>query len=140
MSVYNGGIIEPKKGVRYSHIMVEGTICIDNDAFINIRGELRRVEICEGVKEIGEGAFYGCQDLESIAFRATLTSIKKYAFCYCKTLKRVELCEGLESVGYGAFRECTSLEFVYLSSTVTSMYEGVFRGCKSLKSIEIPQV
>ena len=78
--VYNGGNIEAKKCVRYTHIRVEGTTRIDNNAFEKCRDKLLRVEICEGVEEIGSQAFHGCQHIESVEFPSTLTSIGCHAF------------------------------------------------------------
>ena len=61
-----------RRGVgKYSHIKVEDTTWIDVGAFEDCKEHLSVVEICEGVEEIGEKAFYDCEHLESLSFPQT---------------------------------------------------------------------
>ncbi|KAL7523122.1 hypothetical protein ACHAXR_000034 [Thalassiosira sp. AJA248-18] len=52
---------------------------IPEEAFKNLY-RLVEVEICEGVEEIGRGAFWNCQSLRRITIPSTITRILDGAF------------------------------------------------------------
>lgn len=139
---------------------VEVTQCTSTAANVNIMPKIDGYTITS----IAEGAFAGCQNLQSVTLpqNAELTSIGAYAFAECSSLKSVTLpntvkdipvgmfayCTSLESVTFGsetvsigdeAFRECSSLKEIVLPETLTDMGNLVFYMCTSLESVEIPE-
>lgn len=139
---------------------VEITSCSSTASNINILPKIDGYT----VSSIGEGAFSGCSELQSVTFpkNAELNSIGSYAFAECSSLKTVTLpntvteipvgmfayCTSLESVTFGdkteyisdeAFRECTSITDIELPETLTGMGNFVFYMCTSLEKIEFPE-
>ena len=70
------------------------------------------IVIEEGVTSIGNYAFVGFRDLNSISIPSSVTSIGRYAFM-----------------------ECISLKYVIIPERVTSIDKYAFRGCKGLMSV-----
>ena len=122
---------------------------------------ITEVVVQNGVKRIGDGAFYNCSKLTDISLPDSITSIGEDAFSYCKNLKSITIPKNLTSISYGAFSNftgitsliipnhvtriesyafsgCTSLVSVDISSSVTSIESYAFSGCTSLTSIDIP--
>ena len=94
------------------------------------------------VETIGEGAFMGCTELESISFEESsyfLTTIEEGAFFGCSSLKSIELPSSIVYIGTDAFRNCTNLTSVTLPANMgyKAIAMGMFRECTSLKSISI---
>ena len=82
----------------------------------NVDGD---VTIPDGVRTIGDYAFYGCSGLTSVTIPNSVTSIGQYAFAYCQNLVSASLPARLKSaVEKGnVFVECSSsLQIVYRSS------------------------
>ena len=71
-------------------------------------------DVVVGSKTIADGAFEGCELLESV----TLTEA--------------------ETVGNGAFKNCKNLEKIVIPQSVTSMGSGLFEGCESLEELALP--
>lgn len=61
------------------------------------------VTIPDGVKGIGDDAFYECSKLESIEIPDSVTYIGDNAFRRCSSLENVAIGNGVESIGDAAF-------------------------------------
>ena len=111
-------------------------------------------------KEVGDNAFEGCPNLETVSY---LYKIGEYAFYNCKKLQTIsslsnahidqrafEGCTALtsishypfsytESVGYRAFYGCTSLATISLSDGkfANTISSSAFEGCTSLTEIVV---
>lgn len=94
-------------------------------------------EIPASVTSIGEKAFAGCEDLETVTLPANVTSIGDEAFMDCGNLQSIEIPAKVTSIGNSAFEECGSLTTVNILASVTSIGDDAFYDCKSLQSIEI---
>ncbi|MCH5164723.1 MAG: leucine-rich repeat domain-containing protein [Clostridiales bacterium] len=123
---------------------------------------LEEIILPEGLLEIGEFAFWGCQKLKGITIPSTVTKIGKGAFNACPELTeviipdtvtnlntdsmfanstkltRVVIGNGAKSIGDYCFNGCTALSEVVLGSNVTSIGSYAFFQCSSLTSISIP--
>ena len=73
------------------------------------REEVKNVEIQEGVKSIGEYAFYKCSKLDSVNLPNGMTSIGDLAFEYCSSLTDIKIPEGITSLSVATFADCSSL-------------------------------
>ncbi len=124
-------------------------------------GEVKKVIIEDGVREIGERsfedckieeiiipqtvsiihelAFLGCENLEKIVLPKDLQAIKVRAFGDCKRLKKVEIPEGITEIADGLFWGCESLQSVVLPSKLKGIEKSAFFNCKNLNYINLPE-
>ena len=93
---------------------------VENRAFEDCI-ELRKVMFNDGLRKIGQYAFWDCKLLESITLPSTVTEIGDKAFYSCSYLSEVVLNEGLQKIGDDAFFGCTSLSSITLPYTVTEI-------------------
>lgn len=92
--------------------------------------------ITEGIKEVGEYAFYERKYLKKITIPKSVIKIGKHAFCDCISLKEIVLPENVQEIGYGAFDCCESLEkIVILNPNAEFLDSSPFYYCPSLKTI-----
>ena len=101
---------------------------------------------------ISEGAFRGCNKLESVSLSGAVTSIGEDAFKSCSALKRIDIPDSVTRISGGAFTYCTSLGEVVLGDGLTTIYGyannyvdtyqdnsyeqyGAFAGCTALTNI-----
>jgi hypothetical protein len=68
---------------------------------------------------------------------ATTQTIGEKAFYGCFELQSVKLQEGLEEIGKWSFIQCNSLETIEIPMSVKKVMEGAFSDCKNLKSVKI---
>lgn len=102
----------------------------------NDRHFVEEVVICEGISEIAEGAFKGCERLVSLTLPSTLKKIGKEAFCGCVSLENLLLPKGLQALGESAFSECKSLQRLELPDSITEMEWSAFSGCDHLEYVK----
>ncbi len=103
--------------------------------------DLKKVVIGKNLKQIGSGAFYGCQDLEKIVFKGKQSDLKigKEAFNW-SGIKEIKLPEGVKKIERGTFESCEKLEKCVLPSTVTYLGADAFSFCKKLKEIDLSNI
>ncbi|MGI5846233.1 MAG: leucine-rich repeat domain-containing protein [Alphaproteobacteria bacterium] len=89
------------------------------------------------VVRIGDNAFLGCINLESVTIDADLATIGAHAFQKCSSLTSVSLPESLMSIEEKAFYNCGSLTDITIPKNVITMGDNVFYGCTSLPSINV---
>ena len=87
------------------------------------------VVIPEGVKAIGERAFYGCKSLESVTIPEGVTEIGGFAFRGCTGLRKVAVPESVKTIGRYAFGDCESLKNVTIPGRVEEIDKFAFHGC-----------
>ncbi len=103
--------------------------------------KLKSVTIPASVTTIGKNAFFGCIELESIAFEANseLIKIDETAF-YNTALKSVDLtaCANLKEIGEQAFALCRSLTAISFPKQLAKMGAGALKGCERLENLTLP--
>lgn len=128
---------------------------------------VKKINVSEGIKVIGSGAFQDCKSLENIKLPNSLVQIgsiiKEYedgafsntnlkevtippnvkyiganTFSWCENLKKVEMSNNIEVIYAGAFRCCGKLEEIIWSSNLVEIGEEAFYGCDSLHNVKIP--
>lgn len=120
---------------------------------------IKSVILPNGLTNIGEKAFYGCQNLKNIVIPDTVTSIGAYAFFQCSfsiiTLPNsiVEIREGafcrsalseivipnqVTDIADLTFSNCFFLNSVQVPDSVKTLGKEAFYGCKALKHIDLP--
>jgi len=98
----------------------------------------QKIELPEGCKYIGSGAFSGNAKLETVSLPSTLTAIHQEAFKGCSKLKQINLPDGLTAISSSTFNGCSSLARVHLPDGVTTIGDNAFAGCPVLDSIILP--
>ena len=85
---------------------------VSNVKWKDIRSDIRKIIINEGVKSIGNYSFQQCVRLDSIVIP-----------------------EGVERIGERAFMECKELRWIVIPKSVNTIGESAFMGCCNLVSI-----
>jgi hypothetical protein len=93
----------------------------------------------DGVKTIGDVAFYGCGNLRELAVTDGVISIGYRAFGQCKWLETIGLPASLETIGEEAFFGCSSLISVTVPSGVTEIGARAFLQCDKLEDIYVAE-
>jgi hypothetical protein len=100
------------------------------------RKKLAEVELCEGLVEIGEESFGGCDhSITKINIPTSLRRINDWAFRYSL---RCPIClhDGIESIGTYSFACCIFTNF-RVPPLITVIPEGMLSNCKALFSLEL---
>ncbi len=77
---------------------------------------LKKVNLSNGIKTVGNALFMFCKNLEQINFPDGVTSIGKLAFASCK-LTEINLPSTLTYIVTDAFRDCATLHKVYYNAS-----------------------
>ena len=93
-----------------------------------------------GVKKIGDYAFTGCNQLESITFSDDVIMVGKYTFQNCRKLTSVKIGSGVSSMSETAFEGCTNLdEFVVIDNKgAYSTQDGILYNRSKTKVVRCP--
>lgn len=100
-------------------------------------GNITYTQTSEGLKKIGESAFYG-NGVTELEIPASVDSIKGKAFLYSKSLEKLTLHDGLKYIGDGAFNNNVMLHEVTLPGTVEVLGREAFFNDILLTKINIP--
>ena len=115
----------------------EGVKVIGEYAFYWCKN-LNSIDIPNSVTTIGDSAFGGCDSLTSINIPNSVTTIGKDAFAFCYSLTSINIPNSVTTIGDYAFNGCASLTSINIPNSVTTIGKGAFSGCDSLTSINIP--
>ncbi len=95
-----------------------------------------KVVIPEGVKRIGEMAFFECGELSSVVLPGSLESIGEGAFYRC-ALRKVKIPASVSVIPANCFAQCQWMTEVEIPEGVTEIREDAFYN-SSLKKISLP--
>lgn len=109
----------------------------DGTKLLRYTGTAQTVSVPDGIKEIGEEAFSGNDDLIQVDLGDQVEKIDYRAFADCGSLRTVRCGNGVQDIGMGAFSNDTSLVNVSLGDQVKDIGSGAFAGCSSLKSVDL---
>lgn len=90
------------------------------------------------VTRIGYAAFRYC-DMESVRLPSGLSSVGEGAFYGCNELKAIEIPEGVARISDRMLGNCEKLTEVSIPSSVTHIGNEAFDSCRSLTSVTIPE-
>ncbi len=99
---------------------------------------LTSVTLPDGVKSIGNAAFWGCSELTAVTIPNSVTNIGFWAFNDCPKLTSITIPDSMTNIGYCAFYGCSGLSSVTIPNGVTSIGDYAFYGCSNLTSVTIP--
>ena len=124
------------KGESKTPVIPDSVKAIAGRAFAG--SEITGVTIPQGVKEIGQYAFYETGTLESVVIPSSVEVIDNNGFCDCPALKSVTFNKGLKRINDGAFRDCEALTSVVLPEGLTALEDCAFYDCENLEKISFP--
>ena len=104
----------------------------------SVPSSLDKLIIGDGDTTVEDNAFSGCKSLSGIRFVGEGLEIGEFAFYGCEDLIYVDLLT-VSRVGTYAFGECSSLYALDCSSALT-VDKGAFYGCKSLNRITLSRL
>lgn len=91
-------------------------------------GEIKSVEIGDGITTIPFGAFFFYTGIESIKIADTVREIGSHAF-YWAGISTLEIPKSVIEIGEGAFGHCANLTSVTIGREVEIIGEGAFENC-----------
>ena len=130
--------------------------------WFDIRNQIKKIVIGDGITKVGNYAFIKCWNLAEIEFKSTgsLKTIGTQAFLWANSSKHTKLVipsgvvtigsnafawnyyitsvsipNTVKTIGYGAFSYCNALTSVYIPASVTTIGGSAFRDCFYLKSV-----
>ena len=109
---------------------------IENGVLTEYQGEDVDVIVPEGVREIGEGAFWRC-DVESVRLPQGIRAIRSEAFMNCRSLRRINLPESVRTIETEAFHG-SGLRAIRLPEGLKRIEADCFSGTE-LTEIVIPE-
>ena len=126
-----------------SYIERKPVVSIAGRAF-NASKTLTAVYVPSTVKDIGDSAFFGCNNLDRVSIQGGNLKIGNRAFAGCISLKRVVFNGAAAELGDYAFWDCSKIA-IYYTQNVTAIGECAFigsglsgeldlRGVKNIKS------
>jgi len=122
-----------------SHMIVDDPDTEIPKFTFSFRDQLERIKLPEGLKMIGDHAFYMCRKLAEVIFPMTVETIDSYAFSGCHLLKEVKLPLSLKRINHGAFSGCKSLVIVNLPPSLELIDSKAFFRCTSLLVVHFPK-
>lgn len=126
-------------GYTKTDIRVPDGIRVIGETAFQGMNNIESVQIPEGVELISEGAFSGCKNLRYVQIPDSVTTIDRDGFNGCSSLKVLRLPDTIRCMEAGTFAGCTSLESVNIPQGVETLPWRIFEGCTSLKTIRIPK-
>ena len=109
------------------------------------KSSVKTIVIKDGVKNIGDYAFYSFSALEGVEIADSVTEIGKSAFAFSTAIESISLPSTLKTIEARAFEGCTELNTALVPASVESIGEAAFASCKSitvaavLSKVEIPE-
>lgn len=97
------------------------------------------VTVPEGITEIGERAFAGCNSLVSVDLPESLVTLGAEAFRDRSSLTTITGGENITTIGEMTFMNCTSLKSIDLPK-VDAIPTRAFDNCTALESANIPSI
>ena len=96
---------------------------------------LKSLTVADGIKEIPNGMFNGCEQLLSVALADSVTTISTNAFFNTKALEKINL-KNVQTINSYAFWG-SGLTDLVLPESVKQVKERAFEACTSLKKVTI---
>lgn len=127
----------PMASEKSTYAVPQGIKILGDYAFYDCDG-LKSIDIPGSVMCIGKGAFSSCSKLVSVTIPNGVTEINDYAFFGCRSLTTVNIPDSVTSIDVSTFKECSGLKTLTIPNSVTSIGSNAFSGCYSLCSISIP--
>ena len=110
---------------------------VDDPPWQDFLKEIKKVTIESGVTDVGEFAFYLCDNLTNVKIADSVTVIGDAAFHWCEKLSGITIPYRVTVIGDGAFYQCASLTEITIPGSVTSIGRYAFEDCTKLADITV---
>ncbi len=109
----------------------------DDKGVFAFNKSLVNLTIGSNVRGVGDFAFYGCSNLQSVQFSSKLETVGNGAFAECINLQYCDIAynANLLALGKDAFYNCAALRQFYTSTGLEAIGDSCFEGCSSLTNI-----
>ena len=98
--------------------------------------QITNITLSESTETIGDYAFEGCSQLESICNWDNVETISSYAFKDCSSLGEISLPSQLTTINQNAFDGCSEMYTnTNIPNSVVSIGSGAFRDCTNFKYV-----
>lgn len=104
-----------------------------------LREEIKRVVIQDGVTTVGGGSFISCINLETVDIATSVQSIERRAFESCTSIMQIDLPQSIHSIGSSVFEGCTGLSSITLPNDLSKIESYTFAGCSDLQQVAFPE-
>ena len=105
----------------------------------HLREEILRLVLPEGLKTVGDLAFYGCDGLTAVTIPDSVTAIGEFAFGKCAGIQILDLGTGLVSIGRSAFEGCGAITALRLPGSLEHIGMKAFYRCAGIPALVIPE-
>lgn len=102
------------------------------------RETITKVTLPDGIRSIGNSAFYRCIELSKIVIPEGVAEIGNSTFAICGKLTEINFPDSVVKMGEGVFGGCYKLCSVTLPKNITEIGMRMFYNCKALRSITLP--
>ena len=103
-----------------------------------LRNQILRLELPQGLSNVGDLAFYGCDKLLAVNIPDSVISIGSYAFAGCTSITMLDLGNSVAGIGECAFSDCVSLAALYLPESLNTIGMKAFYRCESIPAVTVP--
>ncbi|MGI6781380.1 MAG: leucine-rich repeat protein [Acholeplasmataceae bacterium] len=117
-------------------VKVTNAKSIKDYAFKNIR--LEKIELNEGLVQIGQYAFSDMVLLEQINIPSTVTSIGQYAFSNSSKIPAITIPDGVTRIEKGTFNNLNLIQNIMIPANITYIGDSAFKGLSLVTNVIIP--
>ena len=110
---------------------------VEGNKLLKYAGSAEAVTIPEGIKEIGEEAFAGNDNLVKVTIGGQVEKIGYRAFADCKNLRTINVGDSVTEVEVAAFSNNRELRNVTLGTGLKKVGSGIFAGCGNLSGLNL---
>ncbi len=110
---------------------------MDGTKLLKYAGTAEVVSIPDGIKEIGEDAFSGNDNLIKVTVGGDVEKIGYRAFAECDNLRTIEVGDTVTDIETAAFSNNPALHNVSLGANVKNIGSGVFAGDSNLSQLTV---
>ena len=132
------GVLEIERQVEFSDGKTRNVVKVSNN-FCRENLNITKVIFPNTIEDIGNYAFYKCENLSEINMPDSIKHISQYAFAYCKRLSEINMPNSITIVSQYAFMYCSNLTSVVLSDNLNNVSIGCFGACTMLKEVKLPK-
>lgn len=112
--------------------------------FLNNITTLTEIEVPKSVQKIGDHAFAGCSNLETVIFKdeadSKLSTIDTSAFEGCSLMTLSELPQSVTTINASAFKNCKFVRFTQLPEGLTTIGNSAFENCAGIQISKMPAI
>lgn len=111
----------------------------EGDKLLKYAGTAEVVSVPDGIKEIGEEAFAGNDNLVKVTIGGDVEKIDYRAFADCDNLRTIKVGDSVAEIDTAAFSNNKSLKNVSLGASLKKIGTGIFAGCSRLSGLSLSE-